>query len=185
MMRNEVDIVSISTDATWMTDADLVAHVTIGFQKIREELPYILELRKRFARLPRGHANIAGCKTWKEFCIKILHRTDRHMLRVLANGIPDTVVPAEPRAPAPMPDGTYRVILADPPWDYGTNSFGKPRAKRVVPFNEDGILAQLDNQVRQIVDKLWPKNQDLTPVVRRLRSYADYLEEVQGKRKSK
>jgi hypothetical protein len=63
MMRNEVDISPISTDPSWMTDSALVDRVKIGFQKIKEELPYIIELRARFARLPRGHANIAGYKT--------------------------------------------------------------------------------------------------------------------------
>ncbi|MGC1453396.1 MAG: ParB N-terminal domain-containing protein [Candidatus Sulfotelmatobacter sp.] len=51
------------------------------------------------------------------------------------------------------------------------------------PFHEEGVLAKLDNEIRKAVDKLWPKNKNLSPVVRTLRNYADYLKEVQESRK--
>jgi hypothetical protein len=84
-----------------MTNDELVARVKAGFRKIAEEIPYILELRTRFGRLKRGHANIGGCNTWKEFCEKHLHRTDRRIRQVVAAnslvdkgkrlGLPDNV----------------------------------------------------------------------------------------------
>lgn len=70
-------------DAAKMSDAQLVKRVKQGFQKIHDELPWIIELRKRFANRPRGKANIAGCKTWIQFCDKVLSRTPRQIQRVL------------------------------------------------------------------------------------------------------
>lgn len=67
-----------------MTNEELVVRVRAGFQKIAAEIPYIVELRARFARLTRGKANIGGCRTWKEFCEKILKRTDRRIRQVVA-----------------------------------------------------------------------------------------------------
>jgi len=67
-----------------MTNDELVVRVKFGFQKMAEHIPWIRELRARFARLPRGNANIDGCKTWKEFCEKVLHRTDRRIRQVVA-----------------------------------------------------------------------------------------------------
>jgi hypothetical protein len=58
--------------------AQIVVRVTAGcFAKIRSAAPYIQELHARFKRHKRGHANIAGCKTWKEFCETRLARCDR------------------------------------------------------------------------------------------------------------
>lgn len=67
-----------------MTTEELVQRVTLGFRKISAEIPYILELRARFGRLPRGRANIASCSTWKEFCVKVLHRSDSRIRQVIA-----------------------------------------------------------------------------------------------------
>ena len=50
------------------------------------------------------------------------------------------------------------------------------------PFDEEIVLAQLSNEIRTAVGKLWPNDQDLSPVIAKLRNYADYLEKVQGKR---
>ena len=58
--------------------AQIVVRVTAGcFAKIRSAAPYIQELHARFKRHKRGHANIAGCKSWKEFCETRLARSDR------------------------------------------------------------------------------------------------------------
>jgi hypothetical protein len=70
--------------ANKMTTPDLVKRVKTTFAKIRSELPYIVELRARFEAKPRGAAHIDGCLSWQEFCVKRLHRTDRHIRRVLA-----------------------------------------------------------------------------------------------------
>jgi hypothetical protein len=53
-------------------------------QRLGEMLPLINELRRRFAALPRGKANIMGCKTWTEFCRKKLNYTDRAVRKALA-----------------------------------------------------------------------------------------------------
>jgi hypothetical protein len=81
--QEEVSSASLE-DLRGMTNDELLKRVKSGFQKIAAELPYILELRSRFARLKRGNANIGGCKTWKEFCVKHLHRTDRRIRQVVA-----------------------------------------------------------------------------------------------------
>jgi hypothetical protein len=70
---------------------ELASIVISAFAKIAENLPYILELRKRFAEAPRGNANIAGCKTWEDFCSKHLHRTPRTVQRALRT--PDVSCP--------------------------------------------------------------------------------------------
>jgi hypothetical protein len=66
----------VSSPSSLSTD-QLVSAVVSSFSKIRDAMPYVFELRKRFADAPRGAANIAGCQTWKEFCQKHLHRTPR------------------------------------------------------------------------------------------------------------
>jgi hypothetical protein len=75
-----------------MSSPALVSRVKKDFGKIKSALPYIKELRDRFAALPRGKANIAGCKTWAEFCEKRLHRTDRTIRRVLAEEMETSVL---------------------------------------------------------------------------------------------
>jgi len=82
-----------------MPNRALVARVKKGFDKIRAELPYIKELRNRFASLPRGTANIDGCKTWTEFCERRLHRTDRRIRQVLAEEEVGIIVHAEKQPP--------------------------------------------------------------------------------------
>ena len=68
-----------------LSDDELVSILVNTFVKIQNSLPYILELRRRFDEdVPRGKANIGGCKTWYEICEKHLHRapsTIRHALR--------------------------------------------------------------------------------------------------------
>jgi hypothetical protein len=68
-----------------MYDEQLVEIVErLCFSPIRSATPYIAELRARFARRKRGHAHIANCATWEQFCLKVLHRkpnTIRDLLR--------------------------------------------------------------------------------------------------------
>jgi hypothetical protein len=70
--------------ASRMKDEPLAALVIEGCLRFRKVLPYVMELKKRFAALKRGHANIAGCKTWKEFCEKKLDRTDSAVRKAIA-----------------------------------------------------------------------------------------------------
>src|SRR5260221_357270 len=55
-----------------MSDEALAALVRDGLKKFAKIVPYVRELRNRFGALPRGHANIMGCKTWSEFCERVL-----------------------------------------------------------------------------------------------------------------
>src|SRR5260370_31982601 len=67
---NEHEVSSRSIDT--MADEPLAALVIDGVRKFREIIPAIKELRKRFDDRPRGHAGIAGCSTWTEFCTRKL-----------------------------------------------------------------------------------------------------------------
>ena len=67
-----------------MSNDELVERVSGFFNKVLDELPYIIEIRHRFSLLKRNNANIAGCKSWKQFCETRLHRTDRRIRQVLA-----------------------------------------------------------------------------------------------------
>ena len=133
-----------------MSNAALVERVKTGFQKIKNELPYIVELRHRFYVLPRGKAGIDGCQTWTEFCEHRLHRSDRQVRRVLAEAIEALVAPGlrEPEAepPArnpnlnpmlntivqgdafhiPMAPETFQLVITSPPY-FGLRSYeGNP-----------------------------------------------------------
>ena len=65
-------------------DEPLAALVLDSMRKFRETIPAIIELRKRFSNRPRGHAGIAGCATWTEFCTKKLGRTIRAVQKAIA-----------------------------------------------------------------------------------------------------
>jgi len=67
-----------------MSTQDLAVFVADTFAKLKTPLPYIIELRERFAALPRGNANVMGCRTWTEFCSKVLHRTDSAVRKAIA-----------------------------------------------------------------------------------------------------
>lgn len=84
LARIEPEISSASPTIKRLSNKRLAIIVKAGFQKIRKCLPYVFELRQRFADLPRGGANIMGCTTWATFCITHLHRTDRALRYALA-----------------------------------------------------------------------------------------------------
>jgi hypothetical protein len=71
---------------------DLHATIADGLIKLRTLVPYISEMRRRFAIAPRGKADIVGCATWSEYCEKFLHRDVRHVANLLqeVQGIPST-----------------------------------------------------------------------------------------------
>jgi hypothetical protein len=78
-----------------MPSEQLARLVVDRFNRFKEFLPYIAELRKRFAELPRGHANIMGCQTWTQFCKDVLGRTDSAVRKALA--VKSSVVQAPER----------------------------------------------------------------------------------------
>jgi hypothetical protein len=78
-----------------MSDEALAALVRDGIKQFAKLVPYVRELRERFTALQRGHANIAGCKTWSEFCERILDRTPAAVRKALAGG--KETDPSKPR----------------------------------------------------------------------------------------
>ena len=83
----QAEVLSALKEANKMKNKELVSRVKSGLKKIRSEAPYIIVLRERFAALPRGSANIDGCKTWKTFCSLKLHRSDRAVRYMLAQAL--------------------------------------------------------------------------------------------------
>ena len=85
-----------SPDLSAASNDELADYVIGAFSTIREALPYIAELRNRFAALQRGRADIKGCATWTEFCETHLHRTGSAVRKALAKSskLPP---PVEPR----------------------------------------------------------------------------------------
>ena len=89
-----------------LADEPLAEMVIAGCKKFRTLIPYVIELRERFSRQIRGNANIAGCKTWTEFCEKHLDRTTSAVQRAMAvHTKPEpSILPSQsPDAPQPVP----------------------------------------------------------------------------------
>jgi hypothetical protein len=80
----EPEVSSPSPELAYMSNEQLLAHTLAMFQTIASAIPYIVELRSRFARLKRGSANICGCRTWQQFCFVHLHRSDRRIRQVIS-----------------------------------------------------------------------------------------------------
>jgi hypothetical protein len=87
-----------------LSDDDLAALVRDGIKKFAKLVPYVRELRQRFAALPRGKAGILGCQTWEEFCRTVLDRTPAAVRKALAEKKTkeshEPSVKAESQAPA-------------------------------------------------------------------------------------
>ena len=62
------------------------------YKKIRPDLPYIAEMRRRFSDRPRGRADIAGCKSWSQYVTRYLQRSERQIQRLLKE-LPDPFAP--------------------------------------------------------------------------------------------
>jgi hypothetical protein len=71
-------------------DDDLALLVRDSFLKFAQVIPHIVELRARFRIRPRGKT-ILDCKTWTEFCERVLHRTDRGVRKAIAAAQPKEV----------------------------------------------------------------------------------------------
>jgi hypothetical protein len=145
--------------ASFMSNEELVARVRGVFKKIGDELPFILELRARFARLKRGRANICGCMSWQEFCIKHLHRSDRRIRQIIAAY---SIADESKRLPSGkrLPNNKRRE----------TDAEGRERA----------VFEHLRQAMNAIVD--YPDDRSLEPIIRKLRDYANELEVVERKK---
>ena len=81
--RPEVSSAERFEQIVGMSNAELVETVSSAFTKLRDALPYIIELRRRFVGLPEGEL-IAGCETWTQFCNRVLNRSDRAVRMAIA-----------------------------------------------------------------------------------------------------
>jgi hypothetical protein len=76
-----------------MNDEALADFVSTSLSKLaafsEKVKPYYLDLRKRFHEKPKGK-KIYGCRTWDEYCTKVLERTRRAVNYFLAGGNPDS-----------------------------------------------------------------------------------------------
>ena len=79
-----------------LSNDELVSIATGAFNRIKDAIPYIVELRRRFQTAPRGSANIADCQTWSEFCERHLYRTASAVRKAVA-------VAVNPPLPRPCP----------------------------------------------------------------------------------
>jgi len=56
-------------------------------KKLTELRPMITELRQHFMKLKSGET-IARCRTWTEYCEKVLHRSDRRVRQIMGGANP-------------------------------------------------------------------------------------------------
>jgi len=98
----EMDAKAFLQQANELADAVISAVEGTLTAKLREFKPQLEELRKDFRKL-KGTQEIAGCKTWKQFCKEKLHRSDSAVRKLLAAGGKGKQKPAG-EIPAPTPD---------------------------------------------------------------------------------
>jgi hypothetical protein len=58
-----------------------------SLKKLRELRPMIAQLRQQFMEL-KPNEKIARCRTWTEYCERVLHRTDRRIRQILEGDNP-------------------------------------------------------------------------------------------------
>jgi hypothetical protein len=71
-----------------------------SLKKLSELRPMIGQLRQQFMELKQGET-IARCRTWTQFCQKVLHRTDRRIRQILKGTNPATEKHSRKSLPAP------------------------------------------------------------------------------------
>jgi len=71
-----------------------------SLKKPSELRPMIGQLRQQFMELKQGET-IARCRTWTQFCQKVLHRTDRRIRQILKGTNPATQKHSRKSLPAP------------------------------------------------------------------------------------
>jgi hypothetical protein len=69
-------------------------------KKLTELRPMITELRQHFMKLKSGET-IAGCRTWTEYCTKVLRRSDRRVRQIMGVANPASEKHSRKSLPAP------------------------------------------------------------------------------------
>jgi hypothetical protein len=69
-------------------------------KKLIELRPMITQLRQHFMKLKSGET-IAGCRTWTEYCEKVLHRSDRRVRQIMGGANPASEKHSRKSLPAP------------------------------------------------------------------------------------
>ena len=139
--RKETDANAFLKRANEQADSVIAAMGALTV-KLRELKPQIEELRRDFGKL-KGNQNIAGCKTWKQFCKEKLHRTDRAVRMMLSESPGRT---KEKRTSA------EESSAKSAPVDY------VDRAKRQLGhvWNQGSPVGAVQRVLDQIVDSLFP-----------------------------
>ncbi len=120
------------------------------FESIREGLPYILRMRRDFAAKPKDE-QLFGCRNWREYCERFLHRTDRRVRQLLAENLNK-----KPKTPKPI-EVIQREAGTRPP--KGSEMWDSQTAQQKVfgyAVNAFGHLAQLEQIAakRALADRL-------------------------------
>jgi hypothetical protein len=68
--------------------------------KLKELCPMIAQLRQQFMELKPGE-KIARCRTWTEYCKRVLHRSDRRLRQILEGNNPASTKHSRKSLPAP------------------------------------------------------------------------------------
>jgi hypothetical protein len=131
------------------------------------------ETAKNGQRASRGQAGGRGHRTSPEPTIKNLgiSRDQSSRYQKLAE-IPEKQFEKLVRQPGTSTDGILRRAS---PVEVAQTTIHLPGD----PFNEQRVLLQLFNNWEKGVEKTWPRNRDLTPVIRKVYAFASYLEGLQ------
>jgi hypothetical protein len=78
-------------------------------KKLTELRPMITELRQHFMKLKSGET-IAGCRTWTEYCEKVLRRSDRRVRQIMGGANPAS----EKHSRKSLPSGKEQKALSQP-----------------------------------------------------------------------
>jgi hypothetical protein len=145
-----MDLFKAAPPPEQLTDEELGGFVAEGATRVAvfcEQLkPYYLDLRSRFAKKLKA-ATIHGCRTWDEYCSKVLDRTKRAVNYFLAGGNP---VIKRKSGGKRFPTSEVRRLTAvtahrDPPAHY------TPPKPPVEDFEVDLVVTRKEFQVKDFV----------------------------------
>jgi len=78
-------------------------------KKLTELRPMITELRQHFMKLKSGET-IAGCRTWTEYCEKVLRRSDRRVRQIMGGANPASEKHSRKSLPAPKETKALKTV---------------------------------------------------------------------------